>query len=209
MTQSTSSETLLPISSTPPCQESGRSPSTNGSSGPSSLTTAASPHPSDWALWLTADYREQPAKFAPSVPIVARVLLRSVISESGCWLYQGSLDSGGYSCLRIKKTNDRGHRITWEAINGPVPVDRHLDHLCRVRHCVNPTHLEPVEVSENVFGRAFWSTGFPRATHCQMGHKMTDENTYRRPGNQGRQCRICIKRRTDKQSAKRKASLQP
>jgi hypothetical protein len=41
------------------------------------------------------------------------------------------------------------HRIAWELEHGPVPEGLTLDHRCRVRHCVNPSHLEPVSHQVN------------------------------------------------------------
>ena len=34
--------------------------------------------------------------------------------------------------------------------HGPVPEGLELDHLCRIRHCVNPDHVEPVTCAVNV-----------------------------------------------------------
>jgi hypothetical protein len=42
------------------------------------------------------------------------------------------------------------HRLSYEWLVGPVPEGMELDHLCRVRHCVNPSHLEVVTHSVNV-----------------------------------------------------------
>lgn len=42
------------------------------------------------------------------------------------------------------------HRVYFEEYVGPIPADEQLDHLCRVRCCVNPNHLEPVSGAENV-----------------------------------------------------------
>ena len=159
-------------------------------------------HPSEWMTWLEDDYRNQPRSFAPDVPLIERVLRRSERVESGCWLYQGSLDSGGYSCLRIGQRNDRGHRITWQAANGEIPEGKHIDHLCRIRSCVNPEHLEPVTVRENTFMRALWVGDLPKQTHCPNGHEMTPENIYHRPDNGSRQCRACIRNRSKKQLVK-------
>ena len=36
------------------------------------------------------------------------------------------------------------HKMAWELVNGPVPTGLDLDHLCRVRACVNAEHLEAV-----------------------------------------------------------------
>lgn len=42
------------------------------------------------------------------------------------------------------------HVANWIAVNGPVPDGCELDHLCRVRNCVNPDHLEPVSRFINI-----------------------------------------------------------
>ena len=42
------------------------------------------------------------------------------------------------------------HRTYYERKFGPIPEDLTLDHLCRVRSCVNPDHLEAVPLVVNV-----------------------------------------------------------
>ena len=203
MTMFRCSEMQLPTWRIPRCEAIGCLPNPNSTSGGNSMETATQ-LPIEWGRWLLADHLAQPRKFRPDVPLIERLLRRVEVVDSGCWLYRGSLDSAGYSCLRINGANDRGHRITWQAVAGPIPGDRHLDHLCRVRSCVNPDHLEPVTVSVNTFGRALWPTGWPKATHCPRGHEMTEENTYRRPDNGGRQCWTCVRRRTKESNDRRR-----
>jgi hypothetical protein len=69
----------------------------------------------------------------------------------------------------------------------------HLDHLCRVRHCVNPEHLEPVTPGENTRRSPIHISVIRAArTHCKQGHEFTPENTYRHgPGLRWRSCRAC------------------
>jgi hypothetical protein len=71
--------------------------------------------------------------------------------NSGCWLWTGSLNG------RYPKIWDgrRGHVIyahvfAWTVLRGPVPLGYDVDHLCRVKICVNPQHLEPVTRRENL-----------------------------------------------------------
>lgn len=206
MTLSRSFRTPLITYSTHQPRESG-SPLNESEGNGKMPTTVSHSLPSDWIKYLSIDPSILPFKFPRYVPAIERVLLRSVVDENGCWLYQGSLDAGGYSVLRAGSKNERGHRVTWQTLNGPVPVDRHLDHLCRVRSCVNVYHLEPVTVAENTFGRALWANGLPKATHCQRGHEMTEANTYIRPDSGDRQCRSCIQRRTEASEKVRKAEV--
>lgn len=67
--------------------------------------------------------------------------------ETPCWVWQRTLHHTGYG-----RIGDRGmaHRVIYQQVNGDLPADVHLDHLCRVRACVNPDHLEPVTCAENL-----------------------------------------------------------
>lgn len=71
---------------------------------------------------------------------------------SRCWIWQGTVTSSGYGQIwDVQARRVRvAHRFMWEEANGPVPEGLELDHLCRVRNCVNPAHLEPVTRRENV-----------------------------------------------------------
>lgn len=85
------------------------------------------------------------------------------------------------------------HRIAYELLVGPIPDGLQLDHLCRVRNCVNPDHLEPVTGQENM-RRGYFGT----KTHCPNGHAYDEANTYIFSNTRGRhrQCRTCTNQRT-------------
>ena len=42
------------------------------------------------------------------------------------------------------------HRFVYEQTKGPILEGLTIDHLCRVRCCVNPDHLEVVTIQENI-----------------------------------------------------------
>lgn len=113
---------------------------------------------------------------------------RIVKDGSGCWLWTGFIDKKGYGVIGIGgKKLAKVHRYSYERFVGPIPCGLQLDHLCRVRHCANPHHLEPVTNRENVI-RGFAAR--PARTHCKNGHEFTAENTYINPrGN--RECKPC------------------
>lgn len=67
-----------------------------------------------------------------------------------CWLWTGAQDTHGYGHFRGPGgVTVKAYRMAYELVIGPVPDSLHLDHLCRVRLCVRPFHLEPVEQGEN------------------------------------------------------------
>jgi HNH endonuclease len=87
----------------------------------------------------------------------------------GCWLWRGYVSkSTGYGGLGIRGL--LAHRLIYEELIGPIPKGLQIDHLCRVRRCVNPWHLEPVTRKVNILrgeGRAALNA---RKTACPKGH---------------------------------------
>lgn len=72
------------------------------------------------------------------------------VPESGCWLWLDQDNSSGYGVYWDGMRGWLAHRFSYEHFVGPIPEGLGLDHLCRVRCCVNPTHLEPVTIQENI-----------------------------------------------------------
>lgn len=72
------------------------------------------------------------------------------IDVGDCWYWTAHIDSKGYGRIWWERTTARAHRLVYSLLVGPVPEGLHLDHLCRVRHCVNPDHLEVVTPGDNI-----------------------------------------------------------
>lgn len=68
---------------------------------------------------------------------------------SACWIWQLAKDQKGYAVARREGRIVRAHRWMWMQEHGPVPAGLQLDHLCCVKDCVNPGHLEAVTPGEN------------------------------------------------------------
>jgi hypothetical protein len=66
--------------------------------------------------------------------------------KTPCWIWQLALNGDGYSST----SNGSAHRLHYTKAYGEIPAGLELDHLCRVRECVNPEHLEPVTHAENM-----------------------------------------------------------
>lgn len=109
---------------------------------------------------------------------------------NGCWLWTNTLSHDGYAVAGHRYV----HREVYEAYKTKIPSGLTLDHLCKVRNCCNPDHLEPVTLQENISrGNYAWRN---KLTHCKHGHEFTLENTIvrikgGRNGNGSRSCREC------------------
>jgi hypothetical protein len=113
-----------------------------------------------------------------------------------CWIWIGATHPKGYGRFMFFKGKvGQAHRWSYEHYVGPIPDGLDIDHLCRVRNCVNPEHLEPVTNLENHIRAGL------AVTECKFGHEYTPENTYRRPGRSSKECRACIKERPTRRTS--------
>ena len=116
------------------------------------------------------------------------------VDKSGeCWLWIARLDRDGYGRLPWRGPIYLAHRYAWELLRGPIPEGLSIDHLCRVRHCVNPDHMEPVTWKTNTMRGDSFSAKNAAKTVCKWGHPFDKHNTYvsERGGHVGRHCRTC------------------
>lgn len=109
-----------------------------------------------------------------------------VDTGTGCWLWIRSRHTHGYGKLRIGGKDYYAHRVAYEARYGPIPEGMEIDHLCCVKACCNPHHLEAVTHAENV--RRIVRT--PKKA-CRAGHLLTPDNTYSRGVGRVR-CKACF-----------------
>ncbi len=110
---------------------------------------------------------------------------------TACWLWTGSRFSNDYGSFWFGDRLGRAHRFSYELHVGPIPPGLCIDHLCRVRCCVNPVHLEPVTNRQNVIrGKLNFPYVAISETACIRGHEYNDTNT-RRTLRCERACRVC------------------
>jgi hypothetical protein len=130
-----------------------------------------------------------------------RLLAKAVINwETGCWEWTANTDPRGYGRIKVGGRNGqkaKAYRVSYELAYGPIPEGLTIDHLCRVRHCINPAHLEAVPMVVNTLRGISVPAINARKTHCIRGHEFTPENTYRSTngrGGTGRGCRACLRK---------------
>jgi len=115
------------------------------------------------------------------------------VDKSGdCWLWLAGLNAGGYGQFQLDGTACLAHRVAYQMLVGPIPDGLCIDHLCRVRHCVNPAHMEVVTWRENT-QRGLAGARQRAVTHCRAGHFYDETNTYTWRGM--RHCRECKRER--------------
>lgn len=119
--------------------------------------------------------------------VIDRLKAMTTIDENGCWLWSGTDRGHGYCQMKIDGRAYSVHRAAYEALVGPIPEGMQIDHLCRVRRCGNPAHLEAVTSQENI-RRSRAAT--PPKTHCKNGHMFNEQNTRTSPRGH-RECRAC------------------
>ena len=99
-----------------------------------------------------------------------------VNKTDSCWIWTGAVNHKGYGFFKSPST-PVAHRYSYEITFGKIPDGYQIDHLCKVRNCVRPDHLEAVTPKENNSRSGCWDIN-KNKTHCPRGHEYTDDNTY-------------------------------
>lgn len=109
--------------------------------------------------------------------------------EETCWLWTNARTKGYGSMFYLGKLR-QAHRVVYEIYRGPIPVGLQLDHTCRQRGCVNPSHLRAVTCRENLLapGSKAHAARQAATTHCPSGHPYDPPETY---SGTRRHCRTC------------------
>jgi hypothetical protein len=109
--------------------------------------------------------------------------------NSGCWIWIGADDGGRYGNAWVNGKLVKAHRASYEMHRGPIPAGMQIDHLCRVKCCVNPDHLEAVTDAENRQRAKSWNPNRLKR-ECPEGHPYSGDNLHIRP-NGNRRCKHC------------------
>lgn len=125
-----------------------------------------------------------------------------VVCADGCWEWTERHHRDGYGRLVRNGRTYGAHQWFYEHYIGPVPNGLELDHLCRNRVCVNPTHLEAVTHRVNSLRGAAPAARNAHKTHCPKGHPYDEANTLVSVG--GRYCRACRRQRIPADSERRR-----
>ena len=110
-------------------------------------------------------------------------------SDDECWEWMASRNIAGYGVFHIKGKTIGAHRLSYMLVKGDIPKGYDLDHLCRNRCCVNPSHLEVVTRRENILRGDTLPAKNAKKTHCSKGHLLPELKLV--GGHWIRPCSIC------------------
>ena len=117
-------------------------------------------------------------KFEIVIPerVAERAVSRVRVDKNGCWISTYSIASHGYAQIGWQDKGYRqvvtAHRAAWTHVHGQIPPGMTVDHICRVRPCVNPDHLRVMSNRDNARGGGGLHLTPPTPTDesCQRGH---------------------------------------
>jgi hypothetical protein len=121
-------------------------------------------------------------------------------SPSGCIVWVGCTNRGGYGSFTIRNRKITAHRFAWIAANGDIPDGMWVLHSCDNRACVNPDHLFLGTHAENMADMV--RKGRPRPAkssyqltgRCFRGHDPKFIRLARNgDGRTVRACRECLR----------------
>lgn len=125
--------------------------------------------------------------------------------QTGCHISTYSAGSHGYAQVGWNEEGERtvmlAHRALWIAMMGPIPKGYTLDHMCKVRKCINLDHMRLLINYENArrtHGRD-WPLG-----QCAQGHPNSALKEYP-SGKRGivTACSICVKEHWTRKNRRR------
>lgn len=124
-----------------------------------------------------------------------------VNKTNSCWLWTACCKENGYGQFHLKWRNPIGAHVFSFILSGKkIPDGYELDHLCRVKNCVNPDHLEAVTPKVNTLRSNGITAKNHNKTHCILGHEFDSKNTHIRVRgvNIVRSCKKCDRERVRK-----------
>ena len=134
-----------------------------------------------------------------TVPIsrVRRNFLRHVRRTKSCWLWIGAKNAFGYGIFSVTvgklRRKSGAHRWSYVLFVGSIPDGLEVDHLCKRRVCVRPSHLEVITRIENMRRSDAPGMEQHRTGLCKRGHSLSD--AFRKRNGHVSYCRTCRRAR--------------
>src|SRR5215475_10921867 len=98
------------------------------------------------------------------------------MGNSSCWKWEGPVNNKGYGKVRVGGRKVLAHRVAYERWWGQIGEGKQLDHVCGVRECVNPEHLEGVSCRENLLrSKKTWASRNRAKRRCIRGNEFDEK----------------------------------
>ena len=119
----------------------------------------------------------------------------NVKRTDNCWEWIGNRKPNGYGEFAVRSLDgwktSLAHRFAYELLKGSIPRGLTIDHLCKNRLCVNPSHMEIVTLKVNILrGNSPWAIN-ARKTHCLRGHPLIEGNLVKHRNSTQKDCLTC------------------
>jgi hypothetical protein len=102
------------------------------------------------AHWRQQHLGKELTILSNQIPIMARIL-DNIEKTDYCWVWTGRVSGKrGYPQISLSGRQVMVHRVVFEEVIRLLLPGETIDHLCRNRVCVNPEHLEPIPLRDNV-----------------------------------------------------------
>ena len=118
---------------------------------------------------------------------------------NNCIESKKGITTNGYSRIRVNGKSIQAHRWAWELMNGSVPENLVIDHMCNNRKCILPSHLRAITQQENIMAGLH---NIDNRSHCNQGHPFVKENIMVRKSGK-RECAECNRIRAKANYAKK------
>jgi hypothetical protein len=125
---------------------------------------------------------------------IDKTVKRCVVTEAGCWEWQGFRHKKGYGNTAYRGRGWNVHRAMYRAVHGvTLTPQQFVLHRCDNPPCCNPNHLFLGNNDINMADKTRKGRHHEQSvTHCPRGHEYNAQNTYRAPSNpNARGCKLC------------------